>query len=531
MFKVIIVDDEVLVRKRIIYGIDWDKLGYKIVDDVDNGYDALRLIKEKVYDLAVVDIAMPGMNGIELAREVREKNIPVYIVFLTGHSDFNYAQEAIHYGIYYYILKPIKEEEFISMLGNLAVRMNEERRKKALQNKAGAVIESKIFSDLFHDSSSYEEIAESRQLLKDYGISEASRYYLVLYRVEQFQKENAGISQKVGMVSNACKEQLKETENYLVIYDIYRDYMITMISTEEYVSEGIIEAEAERVRLCLMQETDSCVQCGISKCNYGFKGLKKAYAEAVSALNNAKVLKQNKITYQWVEARGESHYKISEQKIKDLYNQIGKKDFDACNKIVTEIFMDMFDKRVSFEGIARNVNRLFLTLLDMGVISELEMKRFMNGGYGFEEVFDNMSDVEEVMEWFGHIIYTLMENSIRTSTESLPVIEKTCKYIREHYYNADLNQTMIADVMAVTQSYISGIFKKVMGVTMVQYITMVRMEKAREILLDSECDIREVSERVGYNDEYYFSKCFKRYYGLSPLQVKKIKGVKRIKKQ
>lgn len=529
MYKVIVVDDEILVRKRIIFGFDWNKMGYEIVDEVDNGYDALRLMQEKFYDLAVVDIAMPGMNGIALTKAVREKNIPVNIIFLTGHSEFKYAQEAVHYGVYYYILKPINETEFISMLEKLAVRMEDEERKKLLQNSAVAVMEAKLFSDLFHDSSSGEEIAESRRLLTKHGISEDSSYYVVLFRAEQFQRENTAIIQKVQTVTDACEKYLKEDGKCIVINDIYRDYMIVLIKTENYITDAALSDRLEAVRRSLEEASDSGVRWGVSKSNRGFSGLKKAYVEAVSALNNAKVLGKSSLTYQWVEARGENHYKIPEQKIKDLHHQIGKKDFEACKTVIHEIFADMFIREVSFECIAMNVNRLFLTLLDTGVISELEMKKIVSGGYDYEEVFDNMSDVEEFTEWFEHIIYTLMENTIRTSTESLPVIERTCKYIREHYDAADLSQAMIADIMAVTQSYISGVFKKVMGVTMVQYITMVRMEKARELLFDSELEIKEVSGKVGYNDEYYFSKCFKKHYGLSPLQVKKIAGVKRIK--
>lgn len=531
MYKVIIVDDEILVRKRLIFGFDWNKIGYEIIDEVDNGYDALRLMQEKAYDLAVIDIAMPGMNGIELTKEVREKNIPVNLIFLTGHSEFKYAQEAVHYGVYYYILKPINEAEFVLTLEKLAVRMEEDNSRKLMQHSAVAVMEAKLFSDLFHDSPSGEEIDESRTLLAKHGISEDSSYYVALFRAEQFQKENAAIIQKVQTVSEACEKYLKESGKCIVINDIYRDYMIVLVKTEDYITDAALSGQLEAVRRFLKEASNSGVRCGVSKRNRGFSGLKKAYVEAVSALNNAKVLGKSSLTYQWVEARGESHYKIPEQKIKELHQQIGRKDFEACKAVIHEIFTDMFDREVSFECITMNVNRLFLTLLDMGVISELEMKKIISGGYDYEEVFDNMADVEEFTEWFEHIIYTLMENTIRTSTESLPVIERTCRYIREHYDAADLNQARIADIMAVTQSYISGVFKKVMGVTMVQYITMVRMEKARELLLASELEIREVSEKVGYNDEYYFSKCFKKHYGLSPLQVKKIAGAKRIKNQ
>ena len=107
MYRVIVVDDEMLIRRRICLGFDWDKLGYKIAADVGDGREALTMILSGACDLAIVDIAMPGMNGIELVRKLREAHNSTRVIFLTGHSDFAYAKEAIRYGVYSYILQPI----------------------------------------------------------------------------------------------------------------------------------------------------------------------------------------------------------------------------------------------------------------------------------------------------------------------------------------------------------------------------------------------------------------------------------------
>ena len=121
-YKVIVVDDEMLIRKRIIYGFEWEELGYEIENEAGDGLQALALMEKKTYDLAIVDIAMPEINGIELARRIRERQYQTHIIFLTGHSDFQYARQAVKYGVFNYILKPIDGEEFINVLSLIRLK-------------------------------------------------------------------------------------------------------------------------------------------------------------------------------------------------------------------------------------------------------------------------------------------------------------------------------------------------------------------------------------------------------------------------
>ena len=116
MLKVLIVDDEMLIRKRLRYGFEWEELGFIIEGEAEDGAKALEMMMENKYDVAIVDIAMPGLNGVELTKELRNRQCNTEIIFLTGHSDFQYAKQAITYGVFDYILKPINEDEFVASL-------------------------------------------------------------------------------------------------------------------------------------------------------------------------------------------------------------------------------------------------------------------------------------------------------------------------------------------------------------------------------------------------------------------------------
>lgn len=537
MLKVMVVDDEMLIRKRIILGFDWEAMGYEIEDEAGDGAGALELFAQKQYDLAIVDIAMPGMNGIDLVKKIRELQYQTHIIFLTGHSDFKYAQQAIQYGVYDYILKPIHEEEFIAVLKKLHIKIEKENSRAVLFNELekkkdymDAVLQAKIFSDYLHDASRQDLEELIRESLGEAGICDEDAYRIILLRMDLFLKEHVEPSKQVEIVQEGCRGAIGN-QPCLAVCDIYEDYMILILSSNHDGRTPIWKQKIEKLTDVLCKNTGGSVQCGISLLHSGTAQMGNAYAEAFSALNNAKILKEKTLSYQAVKDRKNIYYKIPNQELKDLQYHITKNNFKGCQEIIRRIFKEMTDRCVNFECVVMNVNRLFMEMVDAGVVSELDIRRLLNGRHGAEQVLDNMADMEEMEEWCGNVIYTLLEGEIRLSLESrsLPVVEKTCGYIRDNYRDPGMTQTQIAESMCVSPSYLSGIFKKTMGVTMVQYLTMVRMEGARELLLESEYDVKDIAEMVGYHDEYYFSRCFKRQYGLSPMQIRKFSDSRRIR--
>lgn len=537
-YKVIVVDDEMLIRKRIIYGFEWEELGYEIENEAGDGLQALALMEKKTYDLAIVDIAMPEINGIELARRIRERQYQTHIIFLTGHSDFQYARQAVKYGVFNYILKPIDGEEFINVLTELREKIDGEQMRKSLldslsekQDNMDVVLKAKTFSEYFHAGSGTLIPQKVYRALEESGI--CNGYDLALIRVEMFLKDSKEWTEQVSAVEEISSSLWGREKGYLIIYDFYRDLLVLLLEHGE-AEQGSRETMEQMRRLAeaLEKQSGGDVQCGISRWRTDFSQLGDAYMEAVSALNNGKILNKKLLPYEAVLKNANIYYKIPFEELKNLQRGITEGQYEECRKILAGIFREMGDRGVNFECVVRNVNRLFMELADGGVVSEPASRRFFNGYHGAEQMLDNMANMAEIEEWCSNVVFTIMENEIRRSLEnkSLPIVEKTCAYIRSHYEEGDLNQVQIAEAMAVTAPYLSGIFKKTMGISMVQYITVVRMERARELLRQPELEIKEIAALVGYNDEYYFSRCFKKQFGLSPLQMRKLSDSRRIKR-
>lgn len=128
MYQILIVEDEFYARQRLKSCIDWEKYGFTIAEEAEDGEEALQLLSEKKIDLMIADIEMPIINGIELTKKLYEQNSTVKIIFLTGYDDFSYAQNAIHYGVKEYLLKPVEEQHLKKVLKKIKEMLDEEQQ-------------------------------------------------------------------------------------------------------------------------------------------------------------------------------------------------------------------------------------------------------------------------------------------------------------------------------------------------------------------------------------------------------------------
>lgn len=143
MYQVLIADDEILDLEGMVRFIPWDDLGIRIVDAVNNGFDALEIIKNQAIDILVTDVHMPGMSGIELARTALKVNKNLKLIFVSGYQDFRYVKEALTLHAYSYVLKPMDDTELISVLKQITSELDEQLLRTELDHKfSEAVIQT-----------------------------------------------------------------------------------------------------------------------------------------------------------------------------------------------------------------------------------------------------------------------------------------------------------------------------------------------------------------------------------------------------
>ena len=516
MFKVIVVDDEPLIRKRIIYGFDWNDLGYEVCAEAENGVEAFEIIKSGTFDLAVIDICMLEMNGIELLKTIKKHKINIEIIFLTGHSEFKYAQEAVRYGVYEYVLKPLNEKEFVKVLKKLAKKLSEEKtRKNVIEN----VLRSRDFSDYCRMLSDEHLKQRCYGYLQEENFNSDGEYCMILFWNETFEREKKTVSEKIYSMERLSKH----CNNYgkaFFFYHIYDDIIVGIWETEKNRSEELHQAIASFVAA---EFTDRTI-CGYSKVNKGFDTLLEAYEQSKWAVVNSKIFQVPILNYEFGFELSEKNYQMQDVFVKDFSYAIRHNELGKCEEMLSFLIKEFESRKVEYSCVLRNMEKLHSEVISVERLSEKEMIRFMEGYRSVESVLKDAYQLEDVKKWFLRVLENVW-NSKQWKIEhsqGRAIVEKASEYIRNNYDDIALSQQKIAQVVAVTTQYLSSSFKQNRGISMSKYITMVRMEAAQELIQTAELDINEIATSVGYNDEYYFSKCFKKHFGISPSKMRKI---------
>lgn len=143
MYRLLIVDDENETRTGLRNYFPWQEIGFEIAGEAENGADALTFIELEHVDVVLTDIKMPVMDGLELAHEISRKRLPIKIVFLSGHKEFEFAQKALVYGVKNYIIKPTKYDELVEIFKKLNEELSSENIKEAVET---AITEHKVIA-------------------------------------------------------------------------------------------------------------------------------------------------------------------------------------------------------------------------------------------------------------------------------------------------------------------------------------------------------------------------------------------------
>lgn len=160
MYSIMIVEDEYLVRQGIASLVDYEQFGMQVIAQAENGREAWQKFQENPADILLTDINMPQMNGIELAKLVRDQAPKCHIVFLTGYDDFDYARTAIKLGADDYLLKPFSKDDVEEMLAKVQTKLDKERKKAQIQN----LVDQGQRSEL--EEAIHERLADSELSLK-----------------------------------------------------------------------------------------------------------------------------------------------------------------------------------------------------------------------------------------------------------------------------------------------------------------------------------------------------------------------------
>lgn len=516
--RVLIVDDEYLLRQHICNTIGWEELGLTVVGEARDGEQALEQVEKLAPDIVLTDINMPNLDGVEFSKKMRSEYPDVCVIIITGYGEFEYAKEAINAGVFNYLLKPVDKEAYEQVLLEAKKYIFERRNQKNLAEAMEVFRKQKAVDySLAYAFFEQGEVAEIIKLLDELDIKlSPDRLMVVVIRWES----NGSLPSKRSLDNRSVQDILRE-ELAAKVFDDSRcclfekeenEFVVVFNPTEDGTEEAAL---LEEVLACLESQHKINAYAGLSGIGNGFDTVEGLYMQAKAAQKQHFVLANFKvIVFNEDETQGAysvSQYFDTDQMLINLrrYNLQGVKD---C--------IDSVFEKMQKERITKSASQ-FTVLMLLSILNEFLMESNRSIGYTTNELMDEVTQKKNIGElWaFTNMLFekTLDDVLVEVSQKKSEKVSQALEYIKEHYTENMLSLNTVSNALYINASYLSSIFKKEVGLPMVEFINQTRLAKAKEILdEDSKRSINEIAMAVGYSNEYYFMRCFKKHFGISP---------------
>lgn len=534
MYKVLIIDDEAIIRKGIKNIINWKQLDCQVCADACDGMEGMGLIKKHLPEIIITDIRMPGLDGLSMIKQVKSIVPNSKIIILTGYRDFDYVQDAIKCGAFDFILKPSKIQELTSVLTRAVNEINDQKirhmekdRFKALFEQSIPILREKLLYDIIYGLNTSEyEITEKMKL---FNIN-IQNFVLVLMENDYDEKSNSSQYDKhlyqFGIV-NSFEEIFAEK---------YEVSSIMLNSSRV----GFIIQKPDRIPLDIGEISEKCgyLQEVINN-GFGFTVTIAVSSGGVSALELPEKLK---------ECLGSLEYKsyIGTNSIiqySDLNSFFRYEDYSTLDKYQKQLLESIKSGneglvRVTTQNISRyvttnNININYMKNFYYITLSAINNIRISVSAVDADKKHEEGKDIASLLKLIEKSdseeeLNSLLEdvavriagkvNNFNNRSIKL-ILRKAIDYIQEHY-SEQVTLNEVAENIYVSTFYISRMFKRELGISFVDYLNDVRIEKAKELLKDVKYKTYEVAEMVGIPDPHYFSKIFKKYSGMTPSEYK-----------
>lgn len=538
MIKVMIVDDEYYFKQAIRVIISWEELGFEIIGEAKNGEEALKKIDDLEPDIVLVDINMPVMDGLEFIRTVKEKKSNVKFIILTGHSEFNYARQALQLCVENYLLKPIDEDELKKALFETRdiieresnIKLEMDSLKKQVKDSIPLQRDMLLNELIRGNYMSPEEIKERANYL---GINLSFEFYRVLaigidLVSNHIQNEDTKQLCKFA-VSNVVGEFLSKAFTISVFFDNNDNVCVLLCSNDDKYDDFSIKAICERIKDIIFRHFTHEITIGIGNSCREIKQIPTSYREALYALKNKLAIGKNSvILHSEVDETGliTNYYTVEHRNQLLMDMRLGSRDMADAK--ISEIFYELRIGKAQHNLILLTCIELVSTCIEFLAETKQSYINLFKKSFNPLEDIQSKNSINELEIWIKDLFMQTINFIHRNkNTRYAKIMEDVKNYVRKNYCKEDLRIDEIAASVYVNYTHLCYVFKKETGMTINDYLTEVRIKKAKELIDNGNYILSDVAEKVGYADTNYFGKCFKKRYGLPPTKyIENLTGIK-----
>lgn len=532
MMKILIVDDELLVRIALKSMIDWSAYGFELVGEAGDGKEALAMIQQHQPEIVITDIAMPHMDGLELIKQSREQDPAIHFLILSCHNDFEYVREALKLGACDYLLKlSMQPSDLLRILQELKNKIIEEEKKskkilhlKTQLNENLNVIRKSFFLDVLKNN--ILNASDFQNKIENLKLRLANPYFLlVILKIDNYQKlrhENDLESDK--LMDYAILNIINEVLNG---YDLGEGFQsadgefILLVSFESEVRSSAIYQQVQiiigEILQLIRDILNISLSAGISKVAKGYKNIKYIYEQGLTSLSYGFYHGANSINVfnelKWNEAAYDCWH---EKYYSTMIAALEALDFITIQNNLNNMFLYLKREKNTHPSVVKKIiKELLFEMKKIGVFYDLNIEMLL----GEQDIFirvDQCETIDELEHLIKNFIAVFVKNldTIRSQTDRRE-IHMIKDYVKANF-SKDITIGQMSKMVNMNPDYLSHLFKKETGIGFSEYITDIRMEKAKDYLEKGMMKVYEVGDQVGYSNANYFSKIFKQKVGVTP---------------
>jgi len=534
MVKVFLVEDEIVMREGIKNNIKWEQEGFEFVGEASDGELAYPLIQKTKPDILITDIKMPFMDGLELSRLVKHEMPDMKIIILSGYDEFEYAKEAISIGITDYLVKPIAGAQLLEAVKKVGRTIQEEQQqrmflltfeKEQLENMQLA--RQKLFRKL---ASGKQPVSALLEEGRKTGLDlVANRYNIMLFQIFEDGKVE-GYSEEQNEVIRTIEKMTEEMPEVLMVELGLEGWAFILKESDEKSLSQVEDDFFIKLQDTICKYNGIEYFGGVGKEVERLSELNKCFEEANRAFSYRYLKSRNQIIRSGSQIQGcsvDGELQLSmlnvdklDRRLVDNFLKTGLKS--EVMHFIDEYFLSLGERNVQ-SLLFRQYVTMDMYFATIALLEQMgyESRELVERCGDFQKMTEVFSTVEQTKEYLRNVLETGIDLREAVSRKKYSSLLKDARsYIEQNYDNEDISLNTVSASVNLSPNHFSTIFSQETGRTFIEYLTYVRMEKAKELLRSTSMKTAEIAYAVGYKDPHYFSYLFKKTQECTPREFR-----------
>ena len=532
-YRVLLVDDEALIREAIRENIPWEEMGYVLTAACENGRDALEHMKQDPPDLLLTDICMPFVDGMELARYAHDNCPDTKVVIISGYDEFEYAKKAVKYQVMEYILKPITAAELTEVLERARRELDEIHSQSQSMRKIYSayvsnlpLLRGRFLNSLLKGTARLDSLQEK---CGELGISIQGRFYNTALvegdDLSAFLSQYPDVQDELAYfaIYNITQELVEQEQLGLVFQNPEECTVILFCGEEKKALEQNISQLCRRISQAVREFTQMETTISVGGVVDSVQRLPQSYEKALAAREYRFLLGSGQILEfcQFPQEHQAGSAVLDVQLWAERAVQVIKAgEREEICRVVQEFAQEIREAYLTRNRTIMYVQNFMLTVMNKVMLPEeeraMELERsIINQIYTYEHLSEMAEDVTKLCFELARQL-----NEQRDTFGKKQAVQALA-YIDENYGDSQVSLNSVCSYLAVSTSYFSALFKAYTGETFIEALTKKRIGEAKKLLENTSLRAYEVAEKVGYADSHYFSVTFKKLTGKTPKEYAK----------